>query len=39
MVSKEFYNGEPVTRKDVETVFAPWGEWQGLAYFLWDRSD
>jgi 3-methyladenine DNA glycosylase/8-oxoguanine DNA glycosylase len=39
MVSKEFYNGEPVERKDVEAVFAHWGEWQGLAYWLWDRTD
>jgi 3-methyladenine DNA glycosylase/8-oxoguanine DNA glycosylase len=39
MVSKEFYNGEPITRKDVEVIFAPWGEWQGLAFWLWDRTD
>ncbi len=36
MVSREFYNSEPVTVKQVRAAFERWGEWQGLAYFLWD---
>jgi len=36
MVSREFYKGEPVTAKQVRAAFERWGEWQGLAYFLWD---
>jgi 3-methyladenine DNA glycosylase/8-oxoguanine DNA glycosylase len=36
MVSKEWYNGEPVTDKQVAEAFARWGEWQGMAYWFWD---
>jgi 3-methyladenine DNA glycosylase/8-oxoguanine DNA glycosylase len=36
MVSNEWFNGAPVNRAQVETVFERWGEWKGLAYWLWD---
>jgi len=36
MVSREFHNGEPVTTKQVRAAFERWGQWQGMAYFLWD---
>jgi len=39
MVSREFHNGEPVTTKQVRAAFERWGQWQGLAYFLWDWKD
>ena len=39
MVSKEFYNGEPVSRTQVEDAFESWGEWKGLAYWFWDWSN
>ena len=38
MVSHEWYNGEPVSREQVESVFERWGEWRGLAYWCWDWS-
>lgn len=38
MVSKEFFGGAPVTAKDIEAVFARWGQWKGLAYWFWDWS-
>lgn len=36
MVSKEWYGGEPVTPDQVESAFERWGEWKGLAYWLWE---
>lgn len=36
MVSQEWYNGEPVTAKQVEEAFAHWGEWKGMAYWFWN---
>lgn len=36
MVSREWYNGEPITRKEVEAAFEAWGEWKGLAFWLWE---
>jgi 3-methyladenine DNA glycosylase/8-oxoguanine DNA glycosylase len=39
VVSREWYNGEPVGRSEVEAVFEPWGEWRGLAYWFWNWSD
>jgi 3-methyladenine DNA glycosylase/8-oxoguanine DNA glycosylase len=39
MVSNEFYHGEPVTPAQIEEVFAPWGEYKGLAYWFWDWSE
>jgi 3-methyladenine DNA glycosylase/8-oxoguanine DNA glycosylase len=38
VVSHEWFDGEPVSRADVESYFANWGPWQGLAYWLWDWS-
>jgi 3-methyladenine DNA glycosylase/8-oxoguanine DNA glycosylase len=36
MVSKEWFDGQPVSRQEVEVAFEKWGEWKGLAYWLWD---
>jgi 3-methyladenine DNA glycosylase/8-oxoguanine DNA glycosylase len=36
MVSHEWHNGEPVTPRDVESAFAQWGDWKGMAYWFWD---
>ena len=36
MVSHEWYNGEPVTAKEVEKRFERWGEFKGLAFWFWD---
>ena len=36
MVSHEWYDGEPVTPKQVEEHFEAWGEFKGLAYWFWD---
>lgn len=36
MVSQEWHGGQAVTPADVETAFAEWGEWKGLAYWFWD---
>jgi len=36
MVSQEWYNGGPVTPAQVESAFEKWGDWRGLAYWLWD---
>jgi 3-methyladenine DNA glycosylase/8-oxoguanine DNA glycosylase len=38
MVSHEWYDGAPVSAKEVEAAFQDWGEWKGLAYWLWDWS-
>jgi 3-methyladenine DNA glycosylase/8-oxoguanine DNA glycosylase len=38
MVSHEWYDGEPVSAKEVENAFKDWGGWKGLAYWLWDWS-
>jgi 3-methyladenine DNA glycosylase/8-oxoguanine DNA glycosylase len=38
MVSHEWYHGEPITPIEVEKAFEKWGEWKGLAYWLWDWS-
>lgn len=39
MVSNEFFGGEPVTPGQIEAVFAPWGEYRGLAYWFWSWDD
>jgi len=39
LVSEKFFNGEPIGSNEVEEVFAPWGEWKGLAYWLWNWSE
>lgn len=36
LVSERFFGGAPVTDKEVQEVFAPWGEWRFLAYWFWD---
>ncbi len=38
MVSHEWYHGEPISQKEVENAFEKWGQWKGLAYWLWDWS-
>jgi len=39
MVSREFFNGDPITPQDVKDVFEPWGKWKGLVYWLWNWSE
>ncbi len=36
LVSHEWYEGEPVSEKEIHSAFEEWGEWQGLAYWFWD---
>ena len=36
LVSHEWYNGKPVTPKDVEKHFETWGAFKGLAFWFWD---
>ena len=36
MVSQEWYDGGPVIPAQVESAFEKWGDWKGLAYWLWD---
>jgi 3-methyladenine DNA glycosylase/8-oxoguanine DNA glycosylase len=38
VVSKEFFNGEKITPRQVLSTFERWGKWQGLAYWFWDWS-
>lgn len=38
LVSHEWYSGEPVGQKEVESAFEEWGQWKGLAYWFWDWS-
>jgi 3-methyladenine DNA glycosylase/8-oxoguanine DNA glycosylase len=38
MVSHEWHQDAPVGKKEVEAAFAGWGEWKGLAYWMWDWS-
>jgi 3-methyladenine DNA glycosylase/8-oxoguanine DNA glycosylase len=38
LVSHEWHGGEQVRRAEVEAAFERWGEWKGLAYWLWDWS-
>ncbi len=37
-VSKEWFEGEPVNKEQVEAVFQDWGAWKGLVYWLWEYS-
>ena len=39
LVSHEWYDGKPVTPKDVEKHFERWGEFKGLAFWFWDWKD
>jgi 3-methyladenine DNA glycosylase/8-oxoguanine DNA glycosylase len=36
MVSNEWHNGAPVGRAEVDAAFSRWGDWKGLAYWLWE---
>ncbi|HPC05235.1 MAG TPA: hypothetical protein PLI60_00815 [Anaerolineaceae bacterium] len=36
MVSLEWHNGAPVKPADVDKAFSRWGNYKGLAYWLWD---
>jgi len=36
LVSREWHDGEPVGRAEVEAAFQDWGTWKGLAYWFWD---
>jgi 3-methyladenine DNA glycosylase/8-oxoguanine DNA glycosylase len=36
MVSREWFEGEPVGRAEVEAAFERWGKWKGLAFWFWD---
>ena len=36
MVSHEWYDGKPITAKEVEKRFEKWGEFKGLAFWFWD---
>jgi 3-methyladenine DNA glycosylase/8-oxoguanine DNA glycosylase len=36
MVSHEWYDGKPITAKEVEKQFEKWGEFKGLAFWFWD---
>lgn len=38
IVSHEWYQDEPIGAAEVEQSFERWGEWKGLAYWLWDWS-
>ncbi|HLO14650.1 MAG TPA: hypothetical protein VK206_07475, partial [Anaerolineales bacterium] len=39
MVSHEWYDGKPVTAKEVEKQFEKWGEFKGLAFWFWDWKE
>jgi 3-methyladenine DNA glycosylase/8-oxoguanine DNA glycosylase len=39
MVSTEWYDGDPITAKEVEKRFERWGEFKGLAFWFWDWKE
>ena len=39
MVSTEWYDGEPITAREVEKQFEKWGELKGLAFWFWDWKE
>jgi 3-methyladenine DNA glycosylase/8-oxoguanine DNA glycosylase len=39
LVSNEFFGGNPIQSNQVIEVFESWGEWKGLAYWLWNWSE
>lgn len=39
VVSKEFFGGEPVTSAQIESIFEPWGDFKGLAYWFWQWDE
>jgi hypothetical protein len=38
LVSHEWFDGGPVTPKQVEEAFEHWGEFKGLAFWFWDTG-
>ena len=36
VVSYEWYDGQPIGRKEVEAAFEKWGAYKGLAYWMWE---
>jgi 3-methyladenine DNA glycosylase/8-oxoguanine DNA glycosylase len=36
LVSQGFYGGKPIGEKEVNAVFARWGQYKSLAYWFWD---
>lgn len=36
LVSHEWYEGAPITPREVEKAFEDWGEYKGLAFWFWD---
>lgn len=38
MVSHEWHAGQPIGRAEVEAAFERWGQWKGLAFWVWDWS-
>ena len=36
LVSTEWFDGQPVGKKEVEAAFEKWGRWRALAYWFWD---
>jgi hypothetical protein len=36
LVSHEWHDGQPIGPAQVAEPFAAWGEWQGLAFWLWN---
>ncbi len=36
LVSRHWYDGEPVTKAQVREAFADWGSWKALAYWFWN---
>jgi 3-methyladenine DNA glycosylase/8-oxoguanine DNA glycosylase len=37
-VSREWYDGRPVSEKEVNAAFERWGAWKGLAFWCWEWS-
>jgi 3-methyladenine DNA glycosylase/8-oxoguanine DNA glycosylase len=38
LVSKTFYNGQPVGEQEINAIFDRWGRFKSLAYWFWDWS-
>jgi len=38
VVSYEWFDGQPIGRKEVEAAFEKWSNYKGLAYWMWDWS-
>jgi 3-methyladenine DNA glycosylase/8-oxoguanine DNA glycosylase len=39
MVSLEWHNGDPIKPIDVEKAFEKWGQFKGLAYWMWEWTN